>query len=67
MINTSRQLGAAMGAALLPAVADAVDRTRHTSMAVGDRAATLAGPAATAVATLVAPKAWYRAPGHGVN
>lgn len=30
VINTSRQLGAATGAALLPAVADAADRTRHT-------------------------------------
>ncbi|MFC9635428.1 hypothetical protein ACFTY8_40855 [Streptomyces mirabilis] len=37
VINTSRQLRAAIGAALLPAVADAVDRTRHASTAVGDR------------------------------
>ncbi|MEV6056965.1 MFS transporter [Streptomyces sp. NPDC052107] len=59
VINTSRQLGAAMGAALLPAVADAVDRTRHTSMAIGDRAAMLAGLLAAALATLVALKAWY--------
>ena len=43
VINTSRQLGAAVGAALLPAVADAVDRTGHGSMAAGDRAAMLTG------------------------
>ncbi|MFF1640681.1 MFS transporter [Streptomyces sp. NPDC058246] len=60
VINTSRQLGAAMGAALLPAVAVAVDRTRHTSMAAGDRAAMLAGLAAAGLATLVAIKADHR-------
>ena len=54
VINTSRQLGAAMGAALLPAVADAVDRTGHSSLAVGDRAAMLAGAVAAGLATLVA-------------
>ncbi|MEV6118006.1 MFS transporter [Streptomyces sp. NPDC052109] len=67
VINTSRQLGAAMGAALLPTVADAVERTRRTSMAVGDRAAMLAGLLAAALATLVAMKAWYRAPRHGIT
>ncbi|MGW7522623.1 hypothetical protein [Streptomyces sp. NPDC054783] len=30
VINTSRLLGAATGAALFPAVAEAFDRTRHT-------------------------------------
>lgn len=45
VINTSRRLGAALGAALLPTVADAVDRSSHTSLAVGDRAAILAGGA----------------------
>ncbi|MCC5480897.1 MFS transporter [Streptomyces barringtoniae] len=66
VINTSRQLGAATGAALLPAVADAVDRTRHTSMAVGDRAAMLAGLLTAVLATLVALKTWLGAPRHGV-
>jgi len=51
VINTSRQLGAAMGAALLPAVADAVDRTGHSSLAAGDRAAMLAGGVAAGLAT----------------
>jgi MFS family permease len=54
VINTSRQLGAALGAALLPAVADAVDRTGHSSLAAGDRAAMLAGAVAAGLATLVA-------------
>jgi EmrB/QacA subfamily drug resistance transporter len=67
VINTSRQLGAAMGAALLPTVADAVDRTWHTSTAVGDRSAMLAGLVAAALATCVALKNWYRAPRHGVT
>jgi predicted MFS family arabinose efflux permease len=66
VINTSRQLGAAIGAALLPAVADAVDRTRHASTAVGDRAAMLAGLAAAALATLVAMNAWRRSRHDGV-
>lgn len=66
VINTSRQLGAAMGAALLPTVAGAVDRTRRTSTAVGERAAMLAALPAAALATLVALMAWYRAPRHGV-
>ncbi|MER6127293.1 MFS transporter [Streptomyces sp. NPDC001795] len=67
VINTSRQLGAATGAALLPAVADAVDRTRHTSMAAGDRAAMLAGLLTAALATLVALKTWHGAPRHSVT
>jgi MFS family permease len=54
VINTSRQLGAAVGAALLPAVADAVDRTGHSSLAAGDRAAMLAGGVAAGLATIVA-------------
>ncbi|HEV2374643.1 MAG TPA: MFS transporter [Streptosporangiaceae bacterium] len=53
LINTSRQLGAAIGAALLPAVADAVSRTGQTA-AVGDRAAMLTGAIAAGLATLVA-------------
>jgi EmrB/QacA subfamily drug resistance transporter len=54
VINTSRQLGAAVGAALLPAVAGAVDRAGHSSLAAGDRAAMLAGGLAAGLATLVA-------------
>jgi hypothetical protein len=54
VINTSRQLGAALGAALLPAVADAVDRTGHSSLAADDRSAMLAGAVAAGLATLVA-------------
>jgi hypothetical protein len=46
VINTSRQRGAAVGAALLPAVADAVGRASHRFAAGGDRAATLAGAVA---------------------
>jgi EmrB/QacA subfamily drug resistance transporter len=57
VINTSRQLGAAIGAALLPAVADAVDRAGHGTMAGGDRAAMLAGGVAAALATVVALRA----------
>jgi len=53
VINTSRQLGAAIGAALLPAVADAVNRTGN-GIAIGDRAAMLTGAIAAGLATLVA-------------
>ncbi|MFF3655909.1 MFS transporter [Streptomyces olivochromogenes] len=66
VINTSRQLGAAIGAALLPAVADAVGRTPHASAAVGDRAAMLAGLAAAGLATLVATNAWRQSRHDGV-
>jgi EmrB/QacA subfamily drug resistance transporter len=52
-INTSRQIGAAVGAALLPAVADAVSRRGPTAVG-GDRAAMLAAAVAAGVATLVA-------------
>ncbi|MFF7473689.1 MFS transporter [Streptomyces sp. NPDC008092] len=62
VINMSRQLGAALGAALLLAIADAVDRTGHSSMAVGDRAAMLAGAAAAGLATLVALRARQQSP-----
>src|ERR1022692_2032387 len=61
VINTSRQLGAALGAALLPAVANAVDRTGHSSLAAGDRAAMLAGGVAAGLATLVALSARRKA------
>jgi hypothetical protein len=53
VINTSRQLGAAIGAALLPAVAGAVNHTGN-GMATGDRAAMLTGATAAGLATLVA-------------
>jgi EmrB/QacA subfamily drug resistance transporter len=52
VINTSRQVGAAVGAALLPAVADAVHGVP------GDRAAMLA---ATAVALAATAVAWHAA------
>ena len=53
VINTSRQVGAAIGAALLPAVAEAVS---HGSQAAagGDRAAMLTAAVAAALATVVA-------------
>jgi EmrB/QacA subfamily drug resistance transporter len=47
VVNTSRQVGAAVGAALLPAVADSV------SGVSGDRAAMLAATAAALAATVV--------------
>jgi predicted MFS family arabinose efflux permease len=53
VINTSRQIGAAIGAALLPAVAEVVNGG-EVAGAVGDRAAMLAGGLAAAVATVVA-------------
>jgi EmrB/QacA subfamily drug resistance transporter len=62
VINTSRQLGAAVGVALLPAIADAVDRAGHTSAAAGDRAAMLAGGVAAGLAALVALSARRKLP-----
>jgi EmrB/QacA subfamily drug resistance transporter len=53
VINTSRQIGAALGAALLPAVALAVGQG-GTAGVSGDRAAMLAGAVVAAFATLVA-------------
>jgi EmrB/QacA subfamily drug resistance transporter len=61
VINTSRQLGAAVGAALLPAVAGAVNHTGHSSIAAGDRAAMLTGAVAAGLATLVALSARLKA------
>ena len=60
VISTSGQLGAAVGAALLPEVADAAGRATHSSAAGGDRAAVLAGAVAAGLATLVALSAWPR-------
>jgi sugar phosphate permease len=54
VINTSRQIGAAIGAALLPAVAGAVDHGTHASAASGDRVAMLAAAVAAALALIVA-------------
>jgi EmrB/QacA subfamily drug resistance transporter len=58
MINTSRQIGAAVGAALLPAVAEAI----HGGTGVdGDRAAMLAAALAAVVATGIAWRAAHPA------
>jgi len=54
VINTSRQIGAALGAALLPAVAFAFDHGQPTVAVSGDRAAMFTGAVVAAVATLVA-------------
>jgi EmrB/QacA subfamily drug resistance transporter len=54
VLNTSRQVGAAIGAALLPAVAEAVNGAGRTTGVLGDRAAMLAAAAAAAAATMVA-------------
>jgi EmrB/QacA subfamily drug resistance transporter len=54
MINTSRQIGAAIGAALLPAVAEGVS---HGNGVSGDRAAMLAAAVAALAATTVAWRA----------
>jgi EmrB/QacA subfamily drug resistance transporter len=54
VINTSRQIGAALGAALLPTVALAFGNGGRTVGVSGDRAAMLAGAAVAAMATLVA-------------
>jgi EmrB/QacA subfamily drug resistance transporter len=56
MINTSRQIGAAVGAALLPAVAEAV--SRGPVGVSGDRAAMLTAGLAAVAATAVA---WHAA------
>jgi EmrB/QacA subfamily drug resistance transporter len=53
VINTSRQLGAAIGAGLLPAVAE-VANGGPAAGAVGDRAAMLTGGLAAALATVLA-------------
>jgi EmrB/QacA subfamily drug resistance transporter len=66
VINTSRQLGAAVGAALLPAVAIAAGHDGTAASATGDRAAMLAGAVVGAMAMLVAwlgSRAQTRQPG----
>jgi len=54
VINTSRQLGAAVGAALLPAVAQVVNHGGPEAGVRGDRAAMLVGALVAALATVVA-------------
>jgi EmrB/QacA subfamily drug resistance transporter len=54
VINTSRQIGAAIGAALLPAIAIAASHSGGAPSAAGDRAAMLAGAVTGGLATLVA-------------
>jgi EmrB/QacA subfamily drug resistance transporter len=54
VINTSRQVGAAIGAASLPAIAAAVGHDPVTATASGSRAAMLAGAVAAALAALIA-------------
>jgi EmrB/QacA subfamily drug resistance transporter len=54
VINTSRQIGAALGAALLPAVAFAFGHGGPTVGVSGARAAMLAGAVIAALATMVA-------------
>jgi predicted MFS family arabinose efflux permease len=53
VINTSRQVGAAIGAALLPAVVEAVSHG-NPAVAEGDRVAMLAAALAAGLATVVA-------------
>jgi EmrB/QacA subfamily drug resistance transporter len=54
VINTGRQIGAGIGAALLPAIALSVSHGGHTAGVGGDRAAMLAGAVAAGLATLIA-------------
>ncbi|HEX8005296.1 MAG TPA: MFS transporter [Trebonia sp.] len=62
VINTSRQIGAAVGAALLPAVAESM--SGGIAGVSGDRAAMLAAAVAALVATAVA---WRAAHGRGTT
>ena len=71
VINTGRQIGAGIGAALLPAIALTVSHGGPTAGVSGDRAAMLAGAVAAGLATLIAatlhtrPANRDRAPGEG--
>jgi EmrB/QacA subfamily drug resistance transporter len=56
VVNTSRQVGAAIGAALLPAVAEAAPHTGETISVAGDRAAMLTAALAAALAAVVASR-----------
>jgi EmrB/QacA subfamily drug resistance transporter len=62
VINTSRQIGAAVGAALLPAVAESM--SGGVDGITGDRVAMLAAAAAALAATAVA---WHAARGTGAT
>ena len=62
MINTSRQIGAAVGAALLPAVAQAV-----SGGVTGDRAAMLTAAVAALAATAVAWRAAHLVPARAAS
>ena len=53
-VNTSRQVGAAFGAALLPAVAQLASHGGRSAGPAGDRAAMLAGAVAAVLAMVVA-------------
>ena len=54
VINTSRQIGAALGAALLPAISAAVSNDAVVATARGTRAAMLAAAIASAAAAIIA-------------
>lgn len=54
VINTSRQMGAGVGAALLPAIALTASHGSHVAGVGGDRAAMLAGAVVAGLATLIA-------------
>jgi hypothetical protein len=54
VINTGRQIGAGIGAALLPAIALTVSHGGPAAGVSGDRAAMLAGAVAAGLATLIA-------------
>jgi EmrB/QacA subfamily drug resistance transporter len=62
IVNTSRQIGAAVGAALLPAVAEAV--SGGPADVSGDRAAMLTAGLAALAATILAWHAAHLAPAH---
>jgi EmrB/QacA subfamily drug resistance transporter len=52
LVNTSRQVGAAIGASLLPSVVEAVDSHGRLASVAGDRAAMAVAAAAAALAVL---------------
>ena len=54
VVNTSRQIGAATGAAVLPAISAAVSHNGGIATATGTRAAMLAGAIAALLATIIA-------------
>ena len=57
VLNTGRQVGAAIGAALLPSLAQAADRGGRVGAATGDRDAMSAAAVAAALAALLAWRA----------